>query len=58
MLIGEYAQEGLTRSIDIGRDLAAKGLLRVSYAQFDIVLSTRHQTKDNDGRFVGFLVNP
>lgn len=58
MSIGEYAQEGLTRIIGIGRDLAAKRFLRVSYAQFDIVLSTRHQTKNNDDCFVGFLVNP
>jgi len=32
--------------------------MTVGYAQFDIVLSARHQTEDDNNSFIGFLVDP
>jgi hypothetical protein len=54
-MMGECAKGMLTR--DISRDLAAKSLLAMGYAQFDIVLSSRHQAEDDDSRLIGFLVD-
>ena len=32
--------------------------MTVGYAQFDIVLSARHQPEDDNDSFIGFLVDP
>lgn len=42
----------------VGRKNAAEGFLAGGYAQFDVVLSSWHQTEDDNNSLVGFLVHP